>query len=349
MSRHEDWPNALSLDPTAFIAPGAIVVGEVTLGARASVWFHSVLRGDSAGITIGSDSNIQDLTTVHVDDGFPAVVGARVTVGHRAIIHGCVIEDDCLIGMGAVILTGARIGTGSLIGASALVKEHQVIPPGSLAVGAPARVIGPVTDAHREAIRVGAIHYAQLRASYLQRGIGSAFPPHASRQAFHPRTNERMDFLEWEQRLEVLRTSPAWAQAQYEKAGTEAFRRVPGPQRWSATAIVCHLRDCDREVFAPRLEAVLTQDFPALPDVPAQVWAEARGYAHAETQAALTQWRIAREALVRTLEPLTPVHWARPLTHSYRGPHTLADVVRYWSDHDLSHRRQLREALGMFA
>jgi len=101
---HGDWTADLRLHPDAFVAPGATVVGAVTLGARASVWFGTVVRGDTAAITIGADTNLQDLTLVHVDADAPTVVGERVTVGHRAIIHGCTIGDDCLIGMGAIVL-----------------------------------------------------------------------------------------------------------------------------------------------------------------------------------------------------------------------------------------------------
>ena len=108
-----DWSARLRFDPTAFVAPGAVVVGDVTLGAGASVWFNCVVRGDSAPVRVGENTNIQDLSVVHEDAGLPAELGARVTVGHRALIHGCVVEDDCLIGMGAVILSGARIGRGS--------------------------------------------------------------------------------------------------------------------------------------------------------------------------------------------------------------------------------------------
>ena len=176
MTRGLEWPMRLVIDPSAFVAPGAIVVGEVTLGARSSVWFHTVVRGDGPGITVGADTNLQDHTVVHVDEGYPAMVGNRVTVGHRAIVHGCVIEDDCLIGMGAIVLSGAHVGAGSLVGAGALVREGQRIPPGSLVLGAPARVLGPVTDAHREAIRNGAGHYVALSRSYLARGIAR---PHA--------------------------------------------------------------------------------------------------------------------------------------------------------------------------
>ena len=106
------------------------------------MWFNTVVRGDSERIEIGSHTNVQDNSTVHVDEGMPALVGNRVTVGHRAIVHGCVIGDDVLVGMGAVVLSGARIGAGSLIGASALVRENEVIPPGSLVLGSPAKVVG---------------------------------------------------------------------------------------------------------------------------------------------------------------------------------------------------------------
>ena len=175
--RHRDWPARLRIHPSAFVAPGATVVGEVTLGEHASVWFGSVLRGDGAPITIGARTNLQDLTLVHVDEDAPTVVGDRVTVGHRAIIHGCTIEDDCLIGMGAIVLSRARIGAGSLVGAGALVTEGQLIPPGSLVLGAPARLIGPVRDAHRAAILEGAKHYAELAQAYIAKGFASAFPP----------------------------------------------------------------------------------------------------------------------------------------------------------------------------
>ena len=175
--RPTDWRARLRLDPSVFVAPGATVVGEVTIGARSSVWFGTVLRGVCAPITIGADTNLQDLTLVHVDADAPAIVGDRVTVGHRAIIHGCTVEDDCLIGMGAIVLSHARIGAGSLVGAGALVKERQVIPAGSLVLGAPARVMGPVSDAHRAAIAEGTRHYVELSRTYLANGFARPFPP----------------------------------------------------------------------------------------------------------------------------------------------------------------------------
>ncbi len=344
--RNHDWPSRLRIDPTAFIAPGARVVGEVTLGARSSVWFNTVLRGDIAGIEVGADTNIQDNSTVHVDEGLEAVIGARVTVGHRSIVHGCVIEDDCLVGMGAVVLSGARIGAGSLIGAASLVRERQIVPPGSLVLGAPARVVGQVTEAHRAAIANGTSHYVALARTYQARGLGSTLPSPARPGDLMPRAGASMDHLEWEQRLEVLRAGPRWGQEMLEQhGGAEAFHRRSGPASWSAAEVVCHLRDCDRDVFAPRLERVLTEDFPAVSEVPVQAWPRERGYAEADPEVALAEWREARERVMARLAPLGPEAWQRAWLHPARGPHTLADLVRYWTDHDLSHRRQIRGAL----
>jgi carbonic anhydrase/acetyltransferase-like protein (isoleucine patch superfamily) len=188
------------IHPTAFVAAGAVVVGDVTLSARASVWFNSVVRGDSASVEIGEGSNVQDNSVVHVDEGMPAVLGARVTVGHRAIIHGCVIEDDCLIGMGSVVLSGARIGRGSLIGAASLVREGQQIPAGSLAFGSPARVVGPVGPAHKEAIRNGAAHYAELANVYRSMGLGQP----ADRSGAQARDPSPMSAREWRELVDRL-------------------------------------------------------------------------------------------------------------------------------------------------
>jgi carbonic anhydrase/acetyltransferase-like protein (isoleucine patch superfamily) len=149
------------IDPTAFIAQGAIVLGDVQIGKDSSVWFNSVLRGDTDRITIGEATNIQDLTMIHADPGIPCTVGNRVTVGHRVILHGCVVEDDCLIGMGAVILNGARIGAGSVIGAAALVLEGMEVPPGSLVLGVPAKVARPLDDATRARVAHAWAHYVE--------------------------------------------------------------------------------------------------------------------------------------------------------------------------------------------
>jgi carbonic anhydrase/acetyltransferase-like protein (isoleucine patch superfamily) len=126
---------------SAFIAPGAVVLGDVSLGRDSSVWYNTVIRGDMAPIAIGEETNIQDLSMVHVDEGVPCIIGKRVGVGHRVILHGCTVEDECLIGMGSVILNRARIGTGSVIGAGAVIPEGVQVPPGSLVMGVPGRVI----------------------------------------------------------------------------------------------------------------------------------------------------------------------------------------------------------------
>ncbi len=151
----------------AFVAENAAVVGDVTLGAAASVWFGCVLRGDDAPIRVGARTNIQDLTMVHADPGVPYEIGADITVGHRAILHGRIIEDRCLIGMGAILLSGSVIGAESIIGAGAVVTENKVIPPRSLVLGMPGKIIRRVTDeevgklilaAAEEYVRKGAMH-----------------------------------------------------------------------------------------------------------------------------------------------------------------------------------------------
>jgi carbonic anhydrase/acetyltransferase-like protein (isoleucine patch superfamily) len=148
------------IDPTAFIAQGAIILGDVDLGKDASVWYNTVIRGDTARIVIGEETNIQDLSMLHADPGLPCLVGNRVTVGHRVILHGCTILDDCLIGMGAILLNRARVGRGSVIGAGSLLLEGTEVPPGSLVVGFPAKVVRPVDDRMREAIEHAWRHYA---------------------------------------------------------------------------------------------------------------------------------------------------------------------------------------------
>src|SRR4026208_304529 len=135
-----------TIHPTAFVHTRATVVGNVTLGARVSVWPTAVLRGDSDAIVVGDDSNVQDGTIVHVDDGVPTTIGKRVGIGHRAIVHGATIEDDCLIAMGAILLNGVHVGTGSIVGAGAMCPEGMQIPPNSLALGLPARVVRQTTD-----------------------------------------------------------------------------------------------------------------------------------------------------------------------------------------------------------
>jgi carbonic anhydrase/acetyltransferase-like protein (isoleucine patch superfamily) len=160
------------IDATAFIAPGAMVLGDVTLGPRASVWYATVLRGDMDRIVVGADSNLQDGVVVHVDEGLPALIGARVGVGHRAVIHGCTVEDDCLVGMGSVLLNGAVIGTGSVVAAGAVVREGMVVPAGSLVMGVPGRVVRPVDAALRARTRSTVEHYLALATRHR----AGAFP-----------------------------------------------------------------------------------------------------------------------------------------------------------------------------
>ena len=154
------------VDPTAWVAPGALLMGDVTLGRESSVWYNAVIRGDMAPIVIGERSNLQDGTIVHVDEGLPCSVGNRVGVGHRAILHGCTIEDDCLIGMGSILLNGAVIGRGSVVAAGAVVTEGFLVPPGSLAVGMPARVVRQIDAVLTGRIELTWRHYVEQAARH---------------------------------------------------------------------------------------------------------------------------------------------------------------------------------------
>ena len=151
-----------------FIAPGAMVMGKVSLDKGSSLWFNSVLRGDNELISVGEETNIQDLSMGHTDPGFPLSLGKRVTVGHNCILHGCLIEDDCLIGMGSIIMNGCQIGKGSIIGAGSVLLEGQVIPPFSLVVGSPAKVKKTYDDTILINIRRSASVYAERAAQYLK-------------------------------------------------------------------------------------------------------------------------------------------------------------------------------------
>ena len=155
-----------NIHPTAFVAPGAVVLGDVTLASESSVWFTAVLRGDMAPISIGEQSNIQDGTIVHVDEGEPCIVGPRVGVGHRVILHGCRVEEECLIGMGSILLNGVRVGSGSIVGAGAVCREGMEIPPNSLVVGVPAKVIRETTDVERERIAHTVRAYLALQVEH---------------------------------------------------------------------------------------------------------------------------------------------------------------------------------------
>lgn len=157
------------IDPSAYIDPAAIVRGDATIGPLASLWPGCVVRADINFIRIGRATNLQDGVIVHLADDYGAVVGEFCTVGHGAIIHACEVEDECLIGMRATILDGARIGKGSIVGAGALVTQRVEIPPGSLVLGMPARVVRPLTDEERAGLRPQAEKYVAVAAAHRAR------------------------------------------------------------------------------------------------------------------------------------------------------------------------------------
>ncbi|MEV0242525.1 gamma carbonic anhydrase family protein [Streptomyces sp. NPDC050674] len=154
------------IDGTAFVAPTASVIGGVTLGAGASVWYGAVVRGDVETISVGASSNVQDNCTLHADPGFPVRIGERVSVGHNAVVHGATVEDDCLIGMGATVLNGAVIGAGSLVAAQALVPQGMVVPPGSLVAGVPAKVRRELSEEERQGVTLNGTMYAELAKAH---------------------------------------------------------------------------------------------------------------------------------------------------------------------------------------
>ena len=155
-----------TLGEGAWVAPSADLIGDVRLGARASIWFGAVIRADNTPIILGDDSNFQDGAIGHSDPGAPLTIGSRVTVGHQAILHGCTIEDEALIGMGARILNGALIGAQCIVGAGALVTEGKQFEPRSLIVGSPARAVRKLTDQQVALLALSAAHYADKAANY---------------------------------------------------------------------------------------------------------------------------------------------------------------------------------------
>jgi gamma-carbonic anhydrase len=159
-----------------YIAKSAIVFGDVKLGSHSSVWYHAVLRGDINRIVVGHHTNIQDNAVLHISDHHPCILGNRVTVGHSAIVHACKVGDEVLVGMGAVILDGAIVGRQSLIGAKALVTQGMKIPPGSLVLGAPAKVVRPLTARERSRLKLFAAKYAKYAAYCLKHGINVGEP-----------------------------------------------------------------------------------------------------------------------------------------------------------------------------
>jgi carbonic anhydrase/acetyltransferase-like protein (isoleucine patch superfamily) len=192
-----------ALGKNVFIAKNATVIGDVTLGAHSSVWYGAVLRGDINRIVVGHHSNIQDNAVLHLADDFPCLVGNWVTVGHGAIVHACKIGDEVLVGMGAVILDGAVIGRQSLIGAKALVTQGTKIPPGSLVLGAPAKVVRKLSKEERAGLKWWAEKYVDNGAYCLKHGIGVGEKPSGHFGAGKnlskgiPLSSEPVDKSEW--------------------------------------------------------------------------------------------------------------------------------------------------------
>ena len=298
------------MHPTTFVAAGAVVVGDVTLGAGSGVWFNTVVRADSAPVELGEQSNLQDNTVVHEDEGLPTQIGARVTVGHRCVIHGCVIEDECLIGMGSVVLSGARIGTGSLIGAGALVREGQVIPPGSLAVGAPARVAGPVSENHRKAIMNGWSHYAELARDYMDHG----HVRHLDRTGALVHDHAPMDDEAWWSSIQRFERLPS------RMASWMAHR----PDATGAYEIVSLLAARDARQREPVLRRIEEGQQPMIEERPPRA-----GGAATDIQ----EWFEIRGRLTDMLDRLGPRHPGRA-SHSTRGPFTVPELLRDWIEED---------------
>jgi hypothetical protein len=262
------------------------------------------------------------------------------------VLHGCTVAEGSLIGMGAIVLSHARVGAGSLVGAGALVTEGQVIPPGSLAVGAPARVLGPVKENHRAAIVDGAKHYAELAQAYLAKGFARPFPATDSAPGITAVGRGPMTYSEWGGLIATLAESPDWIEDRLAEAPGRIASR-PAPERWSALEVLGHLRDADRDVYLPRLDVMLTQRTPAVPDIDLCGRERVAGYDGADGRELLEDWRSLRKRLVVRLAPLGRADWARVGVHSLRGSFPLGDMVRGWAEHDLSHRRQLALALGL--
>lgn len=168
--------NKPTLGKSVYIAAGAIVLGDVTLGDHSSVWYNAVLRGDINRIVVGHHTNIQDNAVLHLADEYPCIVGNFVTVGHSAVVHACTVGDEVLVGMGAVILDGAEIGKQSIIGAKALVTQNTIIPPGSLVLGAPAKIVRTLTRKERNGLKAWAVKYVENAAYCLERGIRVSGP-----------------------------------------------------------------------------------------------------------------------------------------------------------------------------
>ena len=162
-TRPQGGPTQPQVDPTAWVAPTATVRGDVVIGAECGIWYSAVVRTEGVPIRIGRQTNLQDGVVVHADPGYAVSIGDRVSVGHGAIVHGCHVEDDVLIGMGAILLNGSRVGGGSLIGAGALLTEGMVVPPRSVVLGSPGRVVRETTPEERQSITGNALGYVMRR------------------------------------------------------------------------------------------------------------------------------------------------------------------------------------------
>lgn len=155
-----------SIHQTAYIAPNATIVGNVTIGEKSSIWFNCVLRADCDAIVIGKNSNIQDMTMCHEDFGKPLTIGDGVTIGHKCVIHGCTIEDNCLIGMGSIVMNGVKIGRGSIVAAGTVVLENTEIPPFSLVAGIPGKIKRQFDETVLELIKLGEDVYSERAQEY---------------------------------------------------------------------------------------------------------------------------------------------------------------------------------------
>src|SRR5579885_944652 len=158
---------------SAYIDPSAVLIGDVTIGERSSIWPNTSLRGDTGPIVIGSETSIQDNCALHLDEGFPLTVGDRVTVGHSVTLHGCTVEDDSLIGIGATILNGAKIGRGAVVAAGSLVPEFMEVPPATLVMGVPAKPRRAVAPEEQERFREGVKHYVEKARLYKDDADGT--------------------------------------------------------------------------------------------------------------------------------------------------------------------------------
>lgn len=180
------WPK---IDPTAWIAENAVIIGDVTIGPRVNIWYNVVIRGDTNKIEIGEETNVQDGTIIHAETlQGQTLIGKRVTIGHNAIVHGCVVEDDVMIGMGAIVLSYAKLGKGCVIAGGAVVKEHAVVPSGVVMAGVPAKEIGSVSEPMAQRIKINGECYLELAEIYRQ---ASALPSSGNKRPRRPPLKKR--------------------------------------------------------------------------------------------------------------------------------------------------------------